>query len=135
MTKSYQLYKQELKAWTVVTTLDKTKWGHAIALTLPENDESGIRAKIFQSIGNELDGEAGYTNILKAMDEIYEQDANIDLCDKIRSFMNYKKEDKVTMQAYISGFETAYKLARGKGLPEIPDAYLKMSSSRTVTTG
>ncbi|CAC5357018.1 unnamed protein product [Mytilus coruscus] len=37
--KSYELYKQELIAWSEITDLDKKKRGIAVALTLPEDDE------------------------------------------------------------------------------------------------
>ncbi|CAC5360727.1 unnamed protein product [Mytilus coruscus] len=43
--KSYELYKQELVAWSEITDLDKKKRGIAVALTLPEDDESKIREK------------------------------------------------------------------------------------------
>lgn len=48
--KSYELYKQELVAWSEITDLDKKKRGIAVALTLPEDDESKIREKVFDQI-------------------------------------------------------------------------------------
>lgn len=51
--KSYELFKQELLAWKEVTELDKKKQGVAIALSLPENDESQIREKVFDQLNLE----------------------------------------------------------------------------------
>lgn len=48
--KSYELYKQELLAWKEITELEKKKRGVAIALTLPEDDDSKIREKVFYHI-------------------------------------------------------------------------------------
>ena len=44
--KPYERYIEELRAWCIVTELDKNKRGLAVALSLPENDPSGIRDKI-----------------------------------------------------------------------------------------
>jgi hypothetical protein len=57
--KSYERYRQELNAWKEVTEVEKKKQGIAVALTLPEEHESGIREKVF----DEMD-----LNVLKAED-------------------------------------------------------------------
>ena len=49
--KDYQTFKLELETWTKVTTHDKKNWGNVIALSLPEDDASDIRRKVF-AIGN-----------------------------------------------------------------------------------
>ena len=38
--KPYELYRQELLAWSEITELEKEKKGIAVALTLPEEDET-----------------------------------------------------------------------------------------------
>ena len=48
--KSYERYKTELTAWQKVTALDKKKQGIAIALTLPEDEVSGIRQTVFEEL-------------------------------------------------------------------------------------
>ena len=49
-TKSYERYKQELLAWREVTEIDKAKQGIAVALSLPEDDESKIREQVFDEV-------------------------------------------------------------------------------------
>lgn len=46
-TKTYGMFRQEVIAWTEITELIKDKQGTAIALSLPEDDESQIREKKF----------------------------------------------------------------------------------------
>ena len=41
--KSYERFKQEILAWREITELSKTKHGIAVALSLPEEDESQIK--------------------------------------------------------------------------------------------
>ena len=41
--KPYDRYIEELKAWCIVTDLNKAKQGLAVALSLSENDASGAR--------------------------------------------------------------------------------------------
>ena len=49
--RTYERYRQELKAWQEVTDIPKTKQGIAIALSLPQDSgESGIREKVFDEI-------------------------------------------------------------------------------------
>ena len=48
--KSYELYKQEVLTWHEITDLAKEKQGVVIALSLPEDDESQIREKVFSQV-------------------------------------------------------------------------------------
>ena len=49
-TKPYERYIEKLKAWCMVTDLDKEKQGIAIGLSLPENDPSVVRDKVFNDV-------------------------------------------------------------------------------------
>ena len=48
--KNYERFKQELLAWREITDLSKAKQSIAVALTLPENDETQIREKVFDQL-------------------------------------------------------------------------------------
>ena len=76
--KPYDWYAEKLKAWCIATDLAKEKQGKAIALSLPENDPSGVRDKVFNEItwGN-LNNEGvntliNYFNWLFLKDELSE---------------------------------------------------------------
>ena len=48
--KDYQSYKLELETWTKVTKHEKKNWGNIVALSLPEDDPSDIRRKVFAAV-------------------------------------------------------------------------------------
>ena len=48
--KPYNRYKVELDAWTRVTKHEKETWGHIVALSLPEDNPSDIRNKVFDAL-------------------------------------------------------------------------------------
>ena len=48
--KSYERYKQELLAWKEVTDLSSRKQAIVVALSLPEEDETQIRDKVFDQL-------------------------------------------------------------------------------------
>ncbi|VDI76728.1 Hypothetical predicted protein [Mytilus galloprovincialis] len=82
--KSYELYKQELVAWSEITDLDKKKRGIAVALTLPEDDESKIREKVFDQIDLEdLKKDTGFTTLVEILDKHLAKD---DLADSLEKF-------------------------------------------------
>ena len=61
--KSYDRYKQELLAWKEVTEVPATKQAVAVALSLPENDATRIREKVFDEIPLvDLKAEGALTN-------------------------------------------------------------------------
>ena len=63
--KNYERFKQELLAWKEITDLRQDKQGIAIALSLPEEDESKIREKVFDQIPlDDLKSEDGFTVLL-----------------------------------------------------------------------
>ena len=121
-TKDYQTYKKELETWTKITKHDKKNWGNMIALSLPDQDPSDIRRKVFAAV--DFDEEAGYKNLLDYMDEEFDKDKVQDTCEKIRALVNYKKDPCMNMKTYISGFDAKYVLAKKAGLTDLPQEYL-----------
>ena len=68
-TKGYELYRQELLAWREVTDLRKDKQGVAIALSLPEDDKTQIREKVFEQISlDDLKKEGGLDTLITFLD-------------------------------------------------------------------
>ena len=63
--KSYKQYRVELSAWEKITTLEKEKRGIAIALSLPENDSTSIRQRVFEELSlDELSGKDGLAKLV-----------------------------------------------------------------------
>ena len=122
----YEQYKLELDAWIAVTDVPKAKWGQYVALSLPANDPSDIRNKVFTSLMKEkkLDGDQGYTNLIAFLDEEFQVDEIVGVFNVFETFEAHKKESGVSMKRYISDFEAKYKEAKNKGFPELPQEYL-----------
>ena len=73
--KTYELYRQELLAWREVTELRKEKQGIAIALSLPENDNTQIREKVFDQIPiDDLKEDDGLNTLIAFLDDHLKKD-------------------------------------------------------------
>lgn len=102
--KSYELYKQELLAWSEITDLDKQKRGVAIALTLPEDDESKIREKVFDQIKlDDLKKDTGFDTLLEFLDKHL-----ADSLEKFEEFEDLKRAEGQTINEYIAVFDSKY---------------------------
>ena len=123
--RSYTRYRAELTAWTAVTNVKKESWGRLIALNMPDNAEEGdVRGKIFESLGEDLAGEAGYTNLVNWLDKHYKQDEDASLIDSVKKFMKFVKKPEMSVTEFLAGFDTAYNTAIKKGLDKLPQPYL-----------
>ena len=151
-TKSYENWRKELNAWTRITTEQKRHWAPLIALSLPDNDPSGIRDKVFALDLDPDEGVeavpaadgvaaipaipanegAGYDRLMAFMDSEFKKDNLTDMCEHIRLFMKMTKKKETTMKQYISDFEAAYKKAKEKGLPVMPHKFLMWSLLESV---
>ena len=74
--KLYERYLEELKAWCIlVTNLNKAKQGLEVALSLPENDFSGFRDKVFNEIKiQDLNKDTSVELLIKNLDSLFKQD-------------------------------------------------------------
>ena len=98
----YERYRLELEAWREITDLDKKKQGIAIALTLPEDDESGIREKVFDELSiADLKAEDGLDKLLTFMDKKLKKDDLADSWEKFSSFEEYQRKEQ-SITEYIS---------------------------------
>ena len=121
--KSYELYKQELLAWSEIKDLDKKKRGVAIALTLPENDESKIREKVFDQIKlDDLKKDTGFNTLLEFLDKHLAKDDLADSLEKFAEFQDLKRAEGQTINEYITVFDSKYRKIEKKNMilpPEI----------------
>ena len=77
----------ELTAWTYVTDLDKEKQGIAVALSLPENDSSQIRDKVFSELKIEdLNANDGVDILIRFMDNVFKKDELTDMYEQYTNF-------------------------------------------------
>ena len=96
--KSYELNKQELLAWSEITDLDKKKRGVAIALTLPKDDESKIREKVFDQIKlDDLKKDTGFNTLLEFLDKHLAKDDLADSLEKFEEFEDLNRAEGQTI--------------------------------------
>ena len=73
--KPYDQYVEELRAWCIVTDLAKEKQGVAIALSLPENDPSGVHDEVFNEITlANLNNEEGVNTLINYFNRLFLKD-------------------------------------------------------------
>ena len=102
--KPYSRWVEEVKGWTELTPITPDKQGLAIALSLPEDDSSSIRDKIFNELSLEnLKKQGGVKtliidNLLKtvALREAYESYTQLD---------RFSRTPEMTMENFIIEFE------------------------------
>ena len=119
--RSYERYRAELTAWTEVTSVQKASWARIIALNIPDStEERDIRGKNFESLGDDLAGEAGFEKLLAWLDKNFQQDKDIVMIDCIIQFMKFVKKPDMTIIEFLASFDTAYNTAIKKGLEKLP---------------
>ena len=123
--KPFLRYKTEVKTWTLVTEVPEDKWALVLALSLPEDDKSGIRNKVFDCLGEQrLQGKQGYQEFMKFLEKEFGEDEIYDVFNKFEEFESCRKQQSQSMQQYISAFELMYNQVRNKGFPALPQEYL-----------
>ena len=101
--KSYERWKQELKAWQLATKLEKKKQAVTVALSFPEGSE--VRGKIFEDVGiQQLVVEDGVDVLLQHLDKWYKRDEMSAAYEAWTKFDSYKKVKEDTMEKYILEF-------------------------------
>ena len=121
--RTYERYRQELKAWQEVTDIPKTKQGIAIALSLPQDSgESGIREKVFDEIElKDLKKENGLEILINFLDKTLGKDDLSDSLEKFEDFEDYCHGQNETILDYISRFDQKYNRLKKLGM-ELPSA-------------
>ena len=119
--KSYDSYNEELKAWCIVKDLNKAKQGLAVALSMPENDASGVRDKVFNEIKlQDLNKDTGVELLIKCFDSLFKRDELSEVYERYTKFARHEKKDQDNMEEFTSEFEKLYNRIKQKSmkLPE-----------------
>ncbi|MCG7877704.1 MAG: hypothetical protein N0C90_15405 [Candidatus Thiodiazotropha endolucinida] len=120
--KTYERFKQELLAWTEITDLSKDKQGIAIALSLPEDDESQIREKVFDQIPIEdLKSVDGLTVLINFLDKHLAKDDLTDSLEKFEDFDDFYRTEGQSVTEYIAVFDAKYKKIEKKQMTLPPE--------------
>ena len=103
---AYSRYIEELRAWTYITEVEKKKQGLSVALSLPENDKSQIRDKVFNEINLEdLKTDNGIETLVAFFDSVFKKDELAENYEHYVNFYRYRKDSSDSMENYILKFE------------------------------
>ena len=109
-TASYEQWKLETRAWTLITDLSREKQAIAVALHLPTDHESKIKEKVFEQLElEELQKESGLSTLFDFLDKHLQKDRLTDILEKFEDFENYKRKDGQSMHEYVCLFDFKYK--------------------------
>ena len=121
--KPYEQYIEELKGWTYITELEKSKQAIAVALSFLQNDSTHMRDKVFSEIKvDELKEDDGMDKLIKFMDNIYKKDLT-SAYEYYTTFHSFKRSPHETIENYISEFKRLYNQTK-KYLMELPQSVL-----------
>ena len=113
--KNYERFKQELLAWKEITDLRQDKQGIAIALSLPDEDESKIREKVFDQIPlDDLKSDDGFTVLLNFLDKHLAKDDLSDSLEKFEDFEDFKRAEGQSINEYVATFDAKYRKVEKK---------------------
>jgi hypothetical protein len=122
--KAYDRYKQELNAWKEITELPKKKQGIAVALTLPEEHDSGIREKVFDEMTlDDLKDDDGLKKLITFMDSKLGKDDLTDSLEKFEDFENFVRGTDQNIVEFIAKFDQKYNKLKKKDM-SLPPAIL-----------
>ena len=120
--KGYELYKQELTAWGKITDLDKKKRGIAIALTLPEDDDTKIREKVFDQLKLEdLEKDTGLDTLITFLDSHLGKDDLADSLEKFEDFEDFERAEGQSINEFIAMFDSKYRKVEKKKITLLPE--------------
>ena len=88
-TKPYSRWIEEIDAWKELTDFTENKQGLAVAFSMPENESSGIRDRVFSDVAiDDLKGADGIEKLMAYMDKIFKKD---ELCDAYETFCDFDR--------------------------------------------
>ena len=93
----------------------KTGYSNTVALSLPEEDETKIREKVFDQLQLEdLKGGNGMSILLNFLDKHLSKDDLTDSLDKFEGFDNIERKEEQSIQEYIAIFDLKYRKIQKK---------------------
>ena len=123
--RSYERYRKELNAWVKVADYEKAQLASVIALNLPTSDAEGdVRGKVFEDLGDDLEGEGGVQKLLDWLDKHYRKDEITRVVEKIRKLMGTKRNKDQEVGVYLSSFDVAYNSLNTSGDTRLPQSFL-----------
>ena len=134
--KPYERYKTEINAWSLTTSVSKEKQGLHVALSLPEDDPSNIRDKVFTELELEkLNKDDGLNKLLEYFEKQFGKDDMSVAYEKYVEFEQCKRQRSQKVTEFILEFEQKYNACTKKGKKYPGDILaMKLIDSCNLTT-
>ena len=120
--KCFEIYRKEILAWGELTDVPKSKQGIVVALSLPEDDETHIRERVFEQIPlKDLKTDDGLIILLNFLDKHCGKDELVDSLERYEDFESFEREDGQSIHNFISLFDLKYKRIERKNMKLAPE--------------
>ena len=107
---SYELWKLQTQAWTVVTELSKKKQAVAVALNLPEDDKRKIKEKVFGELELDvLNCENGMSVLFEFLDRYLLEDELMNSWNKFEDFEKFERKHGQNIREYVADFDLKFR--------------------------
>ena len=99
--KQYEIWKKEVELWQICCKLDKKEQGPALALSLTgKAKEAALELSV-----TELNADGGVKTLTDKLDGLFLKDENQRICVSLKSFEQYKREVRQSIDSFINDFE------------------------------
>lgn len=102
--KPYESWKNEVRIWTRVTELEKSKQALAVALAL----SGRVRETVMEIPVDDLNTDTGMTTLLAKLEDLFLKEENDQTYEAYTSFDRIVRDSNVSMTDYIIDFEQRY---------------------------
>jgi hypothetical protein len=143
-TKSYAEYKEDLKRWSRLTSIEKKHQADMVVYCL-EGDPSGVKEKIVTQISDKIiEKDNGIDELITFLDGIYAKDDMADAWDRFKEFSSCTRKDNQSISDFIANWNNCYHRLKKVnceytdtvlGFKLLEDAKLKEVETKLVLTG
>ena len=117
--KSYESYRRQLTTWMRASSVDKSTQALVVALSLPEEDDSNIKEKVFSELDtDELNSEEGMKILLEFFDKRFLKDTFVEAYQKYQKWNRLSRKVDQKVEDFISDYECVCKEAENKGVKD-----------------
>lgn len=99
--KTYDDWKKKLLIWSDFTTLEKSKHGAAVLLTL----EGAAEEAVLEITRETLNSEDSLDKIIERLDLLYLKDSTLEKFQALECFDTYKRNSSTTIQQHLHQFD------------------------------
>ena len=104
---NFELYKQELRAWSEVTEVSRSKQAIVIALSIKD---TATRENVLSQLSLEdLKQENGLEILINFLDSFFGKDEISDALEKYEDFENFQRADNQSIRDFIACFDMKYR--------------------------